>query len=154
MAVLLPSRLHPGSTTQLFFPLESPTYQTGPTWAEINTRKNSIQVIGARQENHGVSRPTLKVIINKCKRPLLLQRRSYLPYRCMPAHSCIWKWLRACEKGWACRTGCTCGEGSLCRNGCASVHLFSVYVTMESRECSCLYWMPVGWKFEAMSSLK
>lgn len=87
MAVLLPSRLHPGSTTQLFFPLESPTYQTGPTWAETNTRKNSIQVIGARQENHGVSWPTLKVIINKCKRPLLLQRRSYHTGACRHTHA-------------------------------------------------------------------
>lgn len=153
MAVLLPSRLHPGSTTQLFFPLESPTYQIGPTWAEINTRKNSIQVIGARQENHGVSRPTLKVIINKCKRPLLLQRRSYHTGACRHTHASGSDCVHVKKDGHA-GVGAHVGKGSMCRNGCASVHLFSVYVTMESRECSCLYWMPVGWKFEAMSSLK
>lgn len=136
MAVLLPSRLHPGSTTQLFFPLESPTYQTGPVWVEINTRKDSMQVTGARQENHSVSRPRLKAIINKCKRSLLLQRRSYHTGACGHTHASGNDCVHVKKDGHA-GLGAHVGKGSRCRNGCASVHLFSMRMTMESREHSC-----------------
>lgn len=136
MAVLLPSRLHPGSTTQLFFPLESPTYQTGPVWVEINTRKDSMQVTGARQENHSVSRPRLKAIINKCKRSLLLQRRSYHTGACGHTHASGNDCVHVRKDGHA-GLGAHVGKGSRCRNGCASVHLFSMRMTMESREHSC-----------------
>lgn len=60
-----------------------------------------------------------------------------LPHRCMRAYSCIWKWPCACEKDEHAGLGAHVGKGSMSRNGCASMGLFSMCMTMGRREHSC-----------------